>query len=73
MNTVTTSLIIVALVEVVKSKFPKVNGLITVLLAVVLGAVIGFFGLNGENLVSGITAGLVAVGGHQVASTAGGK
>ena len=72
-NTATTALMIVGLVEAIKAKIPQINGLITMALAVVLGAVIGFLGLNGETLISGIMAGIVATGGHQLASASGGK
>ena len=72
-NTATTAIMIVGLIEAIKAKLPKVSGIITVVIAIVLGGAIGFLGLNGENLISGIMAGVIAIGGHQLASAAGGK
>lgn len=66
MDTVTTAAAIVAIVEAIKLKVPQVSGLTTVILAVALGVGAGYLGLFGLDIVKGIEAGLVAVGGHTV-------
>ncbi len=58
---------IIAVISAVKSQVPQVNGLITVILAVVLGGVAGYLGLDGINIQQGVVLGLSAVGAVTVA------
>jgi hypothetical protein len=54
--------IIIGLVKAIKEYIPQVNGIVTVLLAIVLGGVFGYFNLEGLTILTGIYAGLGAVG-----------
>lgn len=65
--------VIIALVKVIKDYVPQVNGLVTVVLAALLGIAAGYFGLFGVGSVEvGLLAGLSAVGVHIVADKIGG-
>lgn len=66
MTELTTAAAIVAIVAAVKERVPEVTGLYTVLLAVVLGGLAGYLGLEGLTIQSGVIAGLTAIGGHHV-------
>ena len=59
---------IIAIVETIKRHVPGVNGSVTVVIAIVVGAVLGYFGLDGLTVQSGIAAALLGVGGHTVFS-----
>ena len=54
--------IIIGLVQAIKTNFPKVNGIVTVLVAVILGGVAGYFNLEGLTILTGVYCGLGAVG-----------
>lgn len=54
--------IIIGLVQAIKTYLPQVNGLVTVIVAMILGGVFGYFGVEGLTVISGIYAGLGAVG-----------
>lgn len=69
----TVALAIVAIVQRVKESYPAVNGLMTMLLAMALGAVAGYFHLEGLDLASGVMTGIGAVGGVTVAQKFGGS
>ena len=56
------SAVIIALVKAVKEYVPQVHGVVTVILAGVLGAAAGYLGLEGLTVQSGLIAGLSAVG-----------
>ena len=62
MENLAVAAVIIALVKAVKQYMPNVNGGMTILLATGLGAIAGYFGLEGLTLQSGIMAGLSAVG-----------
>lgn len=68
MDTLTVSAAIIAVTEAIKRSFPKINGLITMAVALILGIAAGYFHLQGLDLVSGAMAGLAAVGVHTTAS-----
>lgn len=70
-NSVTVSAGIIAVVAFIKQHFPQVKGWVTMVIAVVLGGVAGFFHLEGLDLTSGIMAGLTAVAGVTVADRIG--
>ena len=63
--------IVVAVVQAFKQQFPKIAGNWTVLLAAVLGGLIGLIHLAGIDPVTGIALGLSAVGIHTVAQNIG--
>lgn len=65
--------VIIAVVEAVKRKYPAVTGLLTVLLAAVLGVLAGYLGLLDLTVQSGLLAGLSAVGVSTVAGKVSGK
>ena len=62
MDTLTVSAGIIAVVRAIKEVIPTVNGVVTILVAVVLGGLAGYFNIQGLDLVSGVIAGLGAVG-----------
>lgn len=62
---------IVAIVQFLKTYVSQVNGGITIIVAVVIGAIAGLFHVNGIDVTSGIFLGLAAVGVHTVASNVG--
>ena len=66
MEQLTSVAVIIALIKAVKEYVPQVHGLVTVLLAVVLGAAAGYLGLEELTVQSGVMAGLSAVGFHTV-------
>ncbi len=54
---------IIGVVKAIKGVVPQVNGLITLLVAVALGAIAGFYNLLGTpDVLSGIFIGVAAVG-----------
>ena len=62
MDTLTVSAGIIAVVRTIKEVVPTVSGVVTILVAVVLGGLAGYFNIQGLDLVSGVRAGLGAVG-----------
>lgn len=72
-NSVTVSAAIIAVVAFIKQHFPLVKGWFTMIVAVVLGGLAGFFHLEGLDLVTGVMAGLMAVGGMTAADRIAGK
>lgn len=62
---------IVAVTQLVKKLAPSVSGWLTVVVAAVIGALAGYFGVEGLTVAAGLTAGLSAVGVHTVASQIG--
>ncbi len=70
MDNVSASVGIIAIVEGIKRYFPQISGPYAIILCAVVGAVAGYFGVNGLNVVSGVTAGLKASGAHQLVSAA---
>lgn len=68
MDQATSVAVVIAIVETVKRYVPTLTGGLTVLLAAGVGAVLGYLGVNGLDLVSGIVAGLTAVGVHTTVS-----
>lgn len=76
MDTITLGAAIMAVIEWVKllDKQNRVSGWITLPVALVMGAVAGYFHVLGVSGVeAGIMAGFLAVGAHTAASAAGGK
>ena len=68
MDQATSVAVVIALVEVIRKYIPQVSGGLTVVLAAVIGAVLGYLGLNGLDLTSGLVVGLTAVGVHTTVS-----
>lgn len=64
---------IIAVVEGIKRLAPGVSGAWTILLAAALGALAGFFHVEGLDPATGLFLGLSASGVHQVATALGGK
>lgn len=60
--------IIIALVERVKKKFPSISGSYTLLLAMGIGAIIGYLRMGGVDIYHGIIIGISAVGVFTTAS-----
>ena len=71
MEEVTVTAAIIAIVRAVKQVYPPLHGLLTIILAVVLGGVAGYLKVQGLDIVSGITVGLAAVGATTVADRMG--
>lgn len=71
MTEVTLVAAIIAIVKAVKDQVPQVNGLVTVVLAIILGGAAGYLGLDGINVQQGVVLGLSAVGANTVAGTIG--
>ena len=63
---------IVAIVQAFKTQFPQVTGLVTIILAAVLGVLAGLAGLGGLNWVTGLIIGLTSVGVITTATKIGG-
>lgn len=63
--------IIIAIVEFVQRLFPSVQSWITIIVAAVVGGILGYAGIDGLNIGTGILTGLGAVGVHEVASNIG--
>jgi len=71
MSEVSVGAAIVGIVQGVKSLVPQVNGIVTVILAAVLGLLAGFAGMGGLNWLTGLAIGLAAVGTTTLASKIG--
>ena len=67
MNTVVVGAAIIAIVRAIKESLPQVNGLVTLLVAIGLGALAGYLRLEGLTVEQGILVGLAAVGTVSVA------
>jgi len=63
--------VIIAIVEQFKTSFPSINGFFTLLLAIALGAVAGYFGVEGVDIYHGIILGISACGVHTTVSAIG--
>ena len=73
METITLAVAVIAVVEAVKKLVPTISGLLTIAVAVGVGAIAGYFHVLGApDVISGAVAGLVAVGAHEAAREAGG-
>lgn len=71
MDQITVSAAIVAIVKVIKDLVPGVAGVVTVLVAVVLGAVAGYYHVQATpDVLTGVVLGLTAVGAVSVADRA---
>lgn len=68
MDQATSVAVVIAVVELVRRYVPAVTGGLTVLLAAGVGAILGYLGVNGLDLVSGVVVGLTAVGVHTTVS-----
>lgn len=72
------ALVVITITEALKELFPRLTGNLTRLIALFLGAFLGYLAQVGvlpipdTNLVSGAISGVVAVGGHILASKMGG-
>lgn len=74
MNAVVTVAAVIAVTEAIKTIVPaKIDGIVTMIIAVVIGAVAGFFNVEGLNVATGIIVGLGAVGTHTALKAVGGK
>ena len=56
------SVVIIALIKALKEYVPQVKGVVTVIVAGLLGAGAGYLGLEGLTVWSGLVTGLSAVG-----------
>lgn len=69
-------LVIVAITQMVKMALPRVNGWVTILVALVIGVLVAVFhgvlGLDSITIANGIQAALAAIGGTTLFSKAGG-
>lgn len=71
METITVPLAIIAIVREVKNAFPQVNGLVTLLVAMLLGGLAGFFHVQGtSDVFTGVMLGIAAAGTVHVARSA---
>lgn len=62
-NEITVVAAIIAIVGRLKEAYPEINGLVTLIVAMVLGGVAGFFHVQGvSNLFEGVLLGVAAVG-----------
>ena len=68
MENITLPFVIIAIVEQFKSSFPSIHGFYTLLLAICLGAVAGYFKVEGVDMYHGIILGITAVGVHTAVS-----
>ena len=74
MEQVTVGAAIVAVVEALKKIVPTVHGIVTLVVALGLGAVAGYLQLPGTpDVLVGVLVGAAAAGAHTVAEAAGGK
>ena len=73
MNQLTSIAVIIAIVELIKKYVPQVNGVVTVMVAAVLGGIAGYFGIDGLNVQTGIIAGVSASGINTIAKRVAGK
>jgi hypothetical protein len=67
------ALAIIGVISGLKKANTAINGWITVCIAVVLGALAGYGGVEGLNVITGILAGCAAIGTVTVASKIAGK
>lgn len=72
MEVITVAAAIIAIVQRVKESYPAVNGLMTMLLAMLLGGIAGLLHIEGLSIVQGVLVGIAAVGGVTVAQKAAG-
>ncbi len=63
--------VIIGIVEQFKSSFPQINGFYTMLLAIAIGAIAGYFHVEGVDIYHGIIYAISAVGIHTAASAVG--
>ena len=62
MTEVTLTACIIAIVRAVKEYVPAIAGIYTLVLAMVLGAVAGYFNVEGVSITQGVIIGIGAVG-----------
>ena len=63
--------VVLGVVELIKKYVPQVSGVVTVVVAALVGAALAY--VTGKDYVGGAISGLGAVGVHTAASTVGGK
>jgi len=68
MQNITLVAAVIAVTEAIKRQFPQVSGIITILVAAVIGLIAGFVNFQGLDPISGAVLGLSAVGVHIVTS-----
>lgn len=63
MQEITVAAAIIAITQRIKEAFPQVNGLVTLLVAMVLGGIAGYFHIQGvTDVFQGVLIGIAAVG-----------
>lgn len=71
---ITVPLAIIAIVRQIKDAFPMVNGLVTLIVAMILGGVAGYFHIQGTaDVFTGIFLGIAAAGTVDVARSVAGR
>lgn len=71
METITVPLAIIAIIREIKHAYPSVNGLMTLVVAALLGGAAGYFHIQGTaDIVTGIMLGIAASGTVHVARSA---
>jgi len=73
MPSVQVSAAIIAVTEAIKRVFPQVSGIVTIIVAAVLGVLAGLAKIDGLDWLSGLITGLVAVGVIKTATSIAGK
>ncbi len=73
MISVSVSAAIIAVTEAIKRTVPSVNGIVTIIVAGVLGILAGLAKIDGLDWLSGLVTGLTAVGVIKTASVIAGK
>ncbi len=63
--------VIIAIVEQFKSSFPQINGFYTLLLAIAIGVVAGYFKVEGVDIYHGVIYACEAVGIHTAVTAVG--
>lgn len=71
MESITLLAAIIAITKQIKESFPFVNGFATMLVAIVLGGLAGYFKIEGIDIYHGVLLGISACGAHTLASAIG--
>jgi len=68
MEEITLVAAVIAVTQFAKQAFPKISGWVTIVFAAALGLLAGYTGLEGLTPMTGLLAGLAAVGTHTIVS-----
>ncbi len=73
MEQVTLGAVIIGLVNAIKLQFPKIQGIYGIALAIIIGGVMGYFGILAPDVQTGVIIGIASSGVYKISQKIGGE